>query len=624
MNINAVDIQTEEQNQFLEKLHIIKQELPVEYESQHRRIGEYKEDYQQAVGFLNSSKRVAFIGDVGKGKTTAICRAFELLNPNDAKDLLLSHSSGRTTICEVEIIPNSNSAKIQIQPYENEEVIHLLKDYSKNIFNKAHPVATDDRINANAINEGFALSGEIEKAFRNMLGLSGGSLSERGRMIQNDVKFASAFTDCDDMLRVMESKLELHKRMDTVLEAPKDITKSSFEWIKDTFKDINVGKIATVSLPRKVFIHVTDDLANYHIVDTKGLDGTTNRRDINQCLESDVTLNVICTSFNDAPDQSMRKIVEQMIKGGLTEQLYTKTILLIIDREKASSSVADDDGELVGDKTYGRAIRIGQVLNDLEQKYGLDGDRLNVVCYDAFDDERNVLLDCIQERLSKLELSYKTKVELISKGVTELINEQNSQSFNIAKKALLDVFSKWFNDAENFTTSVDPLHSSLLNEISTTRAAATIRASVARRGHWHNLDMYETLAQQAKFDVNQNKAKLFNDFDCLIDSCIENPQLHKVYNISVQLKQVAQRVRQQELMTVYEQSIEFYNSDFYYATNMWNSAQDEWGRGSGYKGRVVAHIRNHFGNEQRKYEKQLEQKSNRRWKKFLKQIKSML
>ncbi len=141
----------------------------------------------------------------------------------------------------------------------------------------------------------------------------------------------------------------------------------------------------------------------------------------------------------------------------------------------------------------------------------------------------------------------------------------------LQKKALLDVFSKWFNDAENFTTSVDQLHSSLRNEISTTRAAATIRASVARRGHWHNLDMYETLAQQAKFDVNQNKAKLFNDFDCLIDSCIENPQLRKVYNISVQLKQVAQRVRQQELMTVYEQSIEFYNSDFYYATNMWNS-----------------------------------------------------
>lgn len=624
MNIQTVNIQTEEQNQFLEKLHIIKQELPIEYESQHRRISEYKEDYQQAVGFLNSFKRVAFIGDVGKGKTTAICRAFELLNPNDSSDLLLSHSSGRTTVCEVELIPNSKSIKIEILPYENEEVMHLLKDYSTNIFNKAHPVASDDRINANAVNEGFALSGEIEKAFRNMLGLSGGSLNERGRMIQNDVKFASAFTDCNDMLRAMERKLELHKRKDTVLEIPKDTTQTSFEWIKSTFKSINIGKVATVSLPRKVFIHVADNLANYHIVDTKGLDGTTNRRDINQCLESDVTLNVICSSFNDAPDQSMRKIVEQMIKGGLTEQLYTKTILLIIDREKASSSVADDDGELVGDKTYGRAIRIGQVLNDLEQKYGLDGDRLNVVCYDAFDDERNVLLDRIQEKLSKLELSYKTKVELITKGVTELIDEQNSQSFDIAKKALLDVFNKWFNDAENFTTSVDPLHTSLLNEISTTRAAATIRASVARRGHWHNLDMYETLAQQAKFNVNQNKAKLFNDLDCLIDSCIENPQLRKVYNISVQLKQVAQRVRQQELITVYEQSNEFYNNEFYYATNMWNSAQDEWGRGSGYKGRVVAHIRNHFSNEQRKYEKQLEHNSNQRWKKFLKKMKSML
>ncbi|UKA00685.1 hypothetical protein [Photobacterium damselae] len=619
-----MNIQIEEQNQFLEKLYIIKQELPVEYESQHRRINEYKEDYQQSIGFLNSSKRVAFIGDVGKGKTTAICCAFGLSNPSDSTDLLLSHSSGRTTICEVEIIPNSDINKIEIIPYKNKEIVHLLKDYSKNIFNKAHPVTTEDRINANAINEGFALSEELEKAFRNMLGLSGSSLNERSRLIQNDVKFASAFTDYNDMYRVMESKLELHKRTDTVLESPKDTVKKVFKWTKDTFKNINVGKIDTVSLPRKIIIHLMDDFVNYNIVDTKGLDGTTNRRDINQCLESDVTVNVICSSFNDAPDQSMRKIIEQMIKGGRIEDLYTKTILLIIDKQKASSRVANDDGEPVNDKSYGRAIRIGQVLNDLEQKYGLDGDRLNVVCYDAFDDKENVLLDSIQDKLSELELSYKTKVELITKGVTELIDEQNSQSFDIAKKALLDVFSKWFNDAENFTTSVDPLHTSLINEINITRAAATIRASVARRGHWHNLDMYETLAQQAKFGINQNKAKLFNDFDCLIDSCIENPQLRKVYNISVQLKQVAQRFRQKELMAVYEQSIEFYNNDFYYASNMWNSAQDEWGKGKGYKGRVVNHIRNHFSNEQRKYEKQLEHKSNQRWKQFLKNIKSML
>lgn len=624
MNNKSIDLQTKEQKQFLETLNIIKQDLPVEYESQHRRIDEYKNDYQQAVSFLNQSKRVSFIGDVGKGKTTAICKAFDLVNPNDKSDLLLSHSSGRTTICEVEIIPNSNNIKIEVIPYETTEVMHLLKDYSINIFNKAHPVANEDLVSANAINEGFALSSEVEKALRNMLGLNGSSVNERQRMIQNDVKFASAFNDRDEMLRVMEGRLELHKRIDTVLDFPLQKSKSSFEWIKDTFKSINLGKLATVTLPRKVLIYTTDNLANYNIVDTKGLDGTTNRRDINQCLESNVTLNVICSSFNDAPDQSMRKIVEQMINGGLTEQLYTKTILLIIDKDKASSSVADDDGELVGDKNYGRYIRIDQVLSDLEQKYGLDGDRLNVVCYDAFDDESSVLVGVIQNKLEELESSNKKNIDLIIKGVNELIDEQNSQSFDVAKKALLNVFSKWFNDAENFTTSIEPLHISLLNEINMTRSASTVRASVARRGRWHNLDMYEVLSQQAKYNINKNKEKLFNEFDCLINSCIENEQLRKVYNISVQLKQVALRVRQQELASVYEYSRDFYSGDFYNATYMWSRTQNEWGSGPGYKDRVVGHISHYFNNEQKKYERQLEIKSNQQWKKFLEKVNSLL
>ena len=81
----------------------------------------------------NNHHKIAFIGKVGVGKTTAISK---LLNLMDGNNELLQTGGGRTTICEVEI-RESDKISIEIEPYSNEEIRKYLEEFSFHIEAKA-------------------------------------------------------------------------------------------------------------------------------------------------------------------------------------------------------------------------------------------------------------------------------------------------------------------------------------------------------------------------------------------------------------------------------------------------------------------------------------------------------
>ncbi|WP_292799362.1 hypothetical protein [Nostoc sp. NMS7] len=82
--------------------------------------------------------KIAFIGTIGQGKTTAICHLFNLITDlkvsktsggktedvTETKELL-STGAGRTTICEV-IIKASEKTYIEIEPYTVDEMENLI------------------------------------------------------------------------------------------------------------------------------------------------------------------------------------------------------------------------------------------------------------------------------------------------------------------------------------------------------------------------------------------------------------------------------------------------------------------------------------------------------------------
>ena len=117
------------QKRFHETTNKLISKLPEENPT-HKQLLNYLELFQDSASYLiNKNHRLAFIGNVGAGKTTAICHLLDLL---DEKEPILSTGSGRTTLCEVEIL-NGDQLKIEFTPYSESEVLSYLQDFSLNI-----------------------------------------------------------------------------------------------------------------------------------------------------------------------------------------------------------------------------------------------------------------------------------------------------------------------------------------------------------------------------------------------------------------------------------------------------------------------------------------------------------
>ena len=80
------------------------------------------------------------------------------------------------------------------------------------------------------------------------------------------------------------------------------------------------------------------------VADTKGVDQTVKRQDLDDCLTDDRTVSVICCRFNDAPDKTMSELLKVAKTAGLTERIATETVLLVLDRNDEAKEVIDIDG----------------------------------------------------------------------------------------------------------------------------------------------------------------------------------------------------------------------------------------------------------------------------------------
>ena len=123
-----------------------------------------------AVGYLHDlTHQIAFIGDIGVGKSTALSFLYRLLldAKPDAKlteRVLLEAGGGRTTVCEV-YIRSGPEFSLAIQPMPDSEVRELVADLCAAKWLQAGGKATDG-------GDTVGVGQELERAIRNMAQLT--------------------------------------------------------------------------------------------------------------------------------------------------------------------------------------------------------------------------------------------------------------------------------------------------------------------------------------------------------------------------------------------------------------------------------------------------------------------
>ena len=267
---------------------------------------------------LNRACDVVFIGKVGVGKTSAICRIAGLVVTragarSDAA--VLDVAGGRTTLCEVRI--TTGPTGIAIEPCSDAEVRAYVAEFADKVLYGLG----DDGPQRVAEQDERSLASEVEKAIRNIAGLArprgkdakGNRLPDPAKELAHEILAEERNRGRDDegvsqrlQFEVL-SRMRMDKRDCREVRFDERNGLDPFAWLKSEFHRINIGTNPEFTVPKR--IHVSVDMAlipgmdevDVRIVDTKGIDETVARADLEGHFGSAHTVMVLCSGFNDAP-----------------------------------------------------------------------------------------------------------------------------------------------------------------------------------------------------------------------------------------------------------------------------------------------------------------------------------
>ena len=333
--------------------------------------------------------KIVFIGTIGKGKTTAICHLFNLIsdfkvsktingktkNVTETKELL-STGAGRTTICEV-IIKASEKTYIEIEPYTVDEMENLIFDFCDSLANRDNTQSEEKII----------ISQEIERVIRNITELKITSKTvddgDKKNILRTDqAKELLNESGVDFLKKTALNNANLEARTTTKIEFENQNNEQ--EWIKNTFAAINNVQLKEFAIPRKIYLYLSDDILSGSnlsqfdsVVDTKGLDENPIRKDLQKYVDSQDTICIFVTPFNDAPEANISKLIIYHLTSK-SKDFHHRFVTLVLPRKNEPEKVHGCDE----DRDLGIRIRQDEVQATFK-KLNLDFFQKNILFYDS-------------------------------------------------------------------------------------------------------------------------------------------------------------------------------------------------------------------------------------------------
>jgi hypothetical protein len=587
-----------------------------------KRLKAHREFLIDSKDYLEDSNHtIAFIGKVGVGKTTALSKLLNLLDGNGNE--VLQTGSGRTTVCEVEV-RESNRVSIEIEPYSNEEIEKYLEEFHMHIENKTS--------NKTSQSESFTLSSEIERALRNMLELKIRRFMENGKRkrVDDAVELYNKCNSKDEFYQELLHRIDLANRTTTELVAT---TSDYKEWIRSNFEDINNGMNKNVSLPKKIIINIEESPVkipkiNLSFLDTKGVDETANRQDIESRLKDSRTISVICTSFNDAPDKVSTDILRYMKDSGLTKYISKRIIIFVLDKKGEAESISDlrymditEDMEL---KEIGREIRKEQIEGSLKNSLGLED--IDIVFFNSKEDGTEELMSILTNKVLDLRKEHENQVELIIELVDEIEKQIDTKLSSEAFQTIKNSVSVWIKEAKNIHCNLKK-NFSHISKIILDKGThpSSVRACVNRRGEWYSLDYYKILSDDSRYQSVKAFDESKNELSHIISNMLKQESLKYQKSTLISIQNVLEKRVEEIYEEAYAMGACVYEDDLYEDDNLWSNMIWEWGKGPGYKNRIANITEQWFLNQDYDaFDKEKSNILNSMWQELLIEINNLI
>lgn len=572
-----------------------------------RQIERQRELLLRAAGFLGKlNHSVAFIGDMGVGKSTAISFVFDLLVPPSVAEKainrpVLETGAGGTTICEVHI-KGGPEFGISLLPMTDAEVREIVSDFcaSKWVVHGSEPRETGESV---------GISREAERAIRNMSGLTRKRETVDGKTVYHDpvIELAKSSSSEDEFRTRVLSLMNLDERTRRELWYDSSTRKNPMEWVSESFKAVNNGRLRDVPLPKSIDLIIPDFGRSFGeleitVIDTKGVDDVAVREDLDHRLKDPRTAVVFCSRFNDAPGTTTRVLLQHM-RQTFSERFDTgKVSILALPRSEEARAMKDDMGEQAHSDAEGYEFKRMQVSSELSAE-GLAG--VPMLFFNVEADNPEAVRKDLFGQLVRMRKAVEDRLFDLCAASQDIIKNHETQALSAAIEEVADRLKTFLISNRDLGAREQLAHVEAISTIKAVRYASTLWASTRRSGVYSGLNIVHLVGVGAARDARLRSEAWVHAFDAFVKWLKSDEGLKPAERTIDQIAASAAASRRAFLEAVQLAGVEVYREALSQSP-VWTDCASEWGQGPGFKQRVAAHLENWFTKET-KLKERLEQ-----------------
>jgi transcriptional regulator with XRE-family HTH domain len=590
-----------------------------------RRLSEYITGITQGASLiLKREHDIAFIGSKGIGKSTAICKitGLEVPGPDGGPALpVLEAGGGGVTVCDVHLSTGRGHGLL-IEPCSDEEIRAYVTDFAEHI-KGSNAVSDDDE------DGGQGLAQEIERAIRNLADLKvRRPKGPDGKTVRRDdaKELAAKTTTVREFVVDVLAKMDLHRRDRRDIWYDPSTGKPPLAWLEDTFEQVNNGRHPDFTLPNRIAIIVPQSLLgdtdlSVRLIDTRGIDRTAARADLERRFDEPHTLALLCSGFNDAPSAAAHLLLERAKQAGI-RRLERNAALLVLPRANEALAVKDEGGARAETIEEGYALKAEFAAMALEP-LGLQS--LKIGFFNAFGDDPSKLRSLLFECLGNIRQGFRTSLEEdIASARLLLLNHEKEQVREVLRSAA-GMLATWV--AQN--SAVPPLtghvQDSLMSQIHAVYAS-TVRATIRREGEWPNLSYGHHLGYGARRLAARALEPLVEKLRTATELMEANPDYAEAKDLVQQGRRVLESAFEDLLRKAQIMGQTAFREALKLDPSLWLNCENEWGTGRpGYRDRVAGWNLQWFSAEPRQHlEQELFDVISREWDVALKRLSSLL
>lgn len=317
------------------------------------------------------------------------------------------------------------------------------------------------------------------------------------------------------------------------------------------------------------------------MIDTRGIDKTAARADLENLLLDPHTVAILCSGFNDAPSQSVQNLLQRArdIENPLIDSHLS---ILVLPRPDEALAVKDEIGMSAETDQEGYDLKAEQIVSALAP-LGLQ--QLPVGFFNSRSDDPQWLHTFILERVRSTRNGFRDELRKVIESAQELLENLHKEKVLADQREAGRHVVTWLEQHSDPPGPRGHVHDALLTAIAEAYVS-TVNATVRREGEWHSLSYSHQLGHGARRVAVSVLQDWLIEFRAICQNLAQTH--HAAGELPVQAERLMDLGHEDLLKKMQVAGGTLYREELHRAQTLWRDLNGEWGQGSGYRQRVVA------------------------------------